>query len=115
MVIVDTSAKNIGVRHRIGAWLLLVAAIVAVSAVILSAITRNQLERTAQESLQQLVQLEQGRLVAELSEVRNDVRSIAASPDLLADLAATPLDLAALHDDLGLLLSDTQQLSLIHI
>lgn len=74
---------NIGVRTRVGIWLVLVAAVVLVSGVVLLDSTRTQLEESARDSLEQLVRLEQARLLGELDQHRNAVEVVARDPQLV--------------------------------
>ncbi len=66
-----------------GIWLLLVTSIVAAAGLVLLSTTRNQLERSAEDTLEQLVELEQNRVTAVLDEQRADVESLAADPLLV--------------------------------
>lgn len=83
LVRVDLTIMNIGVRTRVGIWLLLVAALVLLSGLVLLDTARTQLEQSASESLEQLVRLEQVRLLGELDQQRGAVELVARDPQLI--------------------------------
>ncbi len=75
----------LGVRTRVAVWLVLVALLVGASGLVLLDATQNRLERSAQESLVQLAQLERARLVDELDDTRVEVAWTANDPALEAN------------------------------
>ena len=98
---------NIGVRTKVGIWLLLVAALVLLSGLVLLDTTRTQLEQSASESLEQLVRLEQGRLLGELDQQRDAVEAVARDPQLMEDFFTREAD-NSFGDDIEQLLATTQ-------
>ena len=127
----------LGVRTRVAVWLVLVALLVGASGLVLLDATQNRLERSAQESLVQLAQLERARLVDELDDTRVEVAWTANDPALeatyfeespgsesdvtLADILSTARQFGQqftafrLIDREGTVLEQTPGLSLIHI
>ncbi len=83
LLIVDLTGMSIGVRTRVGIWLVLVATIVVASGLVLLSTAQTQLEESARDSLGQLVRLEQLRVVAELDRQTEAVELVARDSRLI--------------------------------
>lgn len=100
---------NIGVRTRVGIWLLLVTSIVAIAGLALLQTTRSQLVGSAEDTLSQLAELEQRRVTAVLDEQRADVETLASDPLLINNLDSQATDSSALDLELETFLRTTAQ------
>ena len=102
--------RNLGIRTRVAAWLLLVSLVAFGGGVTVNELTRSRLESSAEDLLQQLLELENSRLVSELDDERADVGGVADEPSLVQILDGDALSQLGANGALDLLL-----LSLIHI